>query len=130
MGKPVRIADFAENFIRLSGYIPHQEIQIRYTGLRPGEKLFEELFDKTEKCLPTFHSKLMMAVPEVPALSFLSQNISELEHAVLKYGEDEVMSIIQKMVPNFKNGQRSAAQQRYSHIKENRPPVRPIQELY
>jgi FlaA1/EpsC-like NDP-sugar epimerase len=104
MGKAVKIADFAENFIRLSGFIPHKEIQIKYVGLRPGEKLFEELFDKTEKSIPTSHSKLMMAIPEVPSLALLNQYISELEHAVLNYSENEVEIIMKKIVPNFRNG--------------------------
>ncbi len=105
MGKPVKIADFAENFIRLSGFIPHKEIKIKFTGLRPGEKLFEELFDEAEKRVPTSHSKIMMAIPEVPSLAFLDQYLSELEHAVLNYAADEVESIIGKIVPNFRNEQ-------------------------
>jgi FlaA1/EpsC-like NDP-sugar epimerase len=104
MGKPVKIAEFAENFIRLSGYIPHEEIQIKFTGLRPGEKLYEELFDKTEKSIPTLHSKLMIAIPEVPSLSSLKQYVSELEHAVLHYAVEEVESIMHKIVPNYGNG--------------------------
>jgi FlaA1/EpsC-like NDP-sugar epimerase len=108
MGSPVKIVDFAENFIRLSGFIPHEEIQIKFTGLRPGEKLFEELFDKTEKSLPTFHSKLMMAIPEVPSRAFLERHLSDLERAVLNYSVDDVEAIMAKIVPNFRNGHSSA----------------------
>ena len=131
MGKPVKIADFAENFIRLSGFIPHREIQIKYTGLRPGEKLFEELFDKTEKSVTTSHSKLMMAIPEVPSLESLNQYISELEHAVLNYAVDEVELIMQKIVPNFRNGGAiPVALKGYSHFKDIRSDSRPFQEFY
>lgn len=131
MGKPVKIAEFAENFIRLSGFIPHSEIQIKYTGLRPGEKLFEELFDKTEKSVPTSHSKLMMAIPEVPSLEVLNQYIAELEHAVLNYAVDEVETIMQKIVPNFRNGGSiPPALKEYGHFKDIRNEVRSFERLY
>jgi FlaA1/EpsC-like NDP-sugar epimerase len=103
MGNPVKIADFAENFIRLAGFIPHKEIKIKYIGLRPGEKLYEELFDETEKSVPTFHSKLMMAIPQTPPGHILSGCISDFERIVLEYSVDEVVPTIQKVVPNFKN---------------------------
>ena len=104
MGNPVKIVDFAENFIRLSGFIPHKEIKIKFTGLRPGEKLYEELFDKTEKRLPTAHCKLMTAIPEIPPLHLLNRYLSELEQAVLSHNLENVESIIGKIVPNFRNG--------------------------
>jgi len=119
MGEPIKVADFAENFIRLSGFIPHKEIKIKYTGLRPGEKLFEELFDKTEKSVPTSHSKLMIAIPEVPSLADLNRYLLELEHSVLNYSVDEVEAIIKKIVPNFRNGSPSPAVRKgYEHIKD------------
>ncbi|OGW29205.1 MAG: hypothetical protein A2X59_09480 [Nitrospirae bacterium GWC2_42_7] len=122
MGKPIKIADFAENFIRLSGFIPHKEIQIKFTGLRPGEKLYEELFDKTEKSIPTFHNKLMIAIPEIPPLALISQYISELEHAVLNYAVDEVEAIIHKIVPNFRNGRPvPEARKEYSYFNDMGP---------
>ncbi len=103
MGEQVRIADLAENFIRLSGFIPHKEIKIIYTGLRPGEKMYEELFDITEKKLPTFHSKLMMAIPEIPDSEVLYQSIDDFERIAREYRADEVMAAIQKIVPNYSN---------------------------
>jgi FlaA1/EpsC-like NDP-sugar epimerase len=103
MGDPIKIIDFAENFIRLSGFIPYKEIKIEFTGLRPGEKLYEELFDKSEKIIPTSHKKIMIAVPEVPSMTDLAISFSDLELAVQNYSIDEVIPIIQKIVPNFKN---------------------------
>ena len=58
MGEPIRIVDLARNMIRLSGLEPDEDIEIRYTGLRPGEKLFEELTLEGENILPTYHEKI------------------------------------------------------------------------
>lgn len=103
MGKPVKIIDLAENFVQLSGFIPHKEIKITFTGLRPGEKLYEELFDETEKRVATSHKKIMMAIPEVPSITFLIHHISELEKIIKNYSVDEVVPVIRQIVPNFKN---------------------------
>jgi FlaA1/EpsC-like NDP-sugar epimerase len=61
MGKPVKILDLARNMIRLAGYTPDKEIQIVFTGLRPGEKLYEELLNQKETTLPTTNEKIMVA---------------------------------------------------------------------
>jgi FlaA1/EpsC-like NDP-sugar epimerase len=100
MGEPIKITDLAENFIRLSGFTPHKEIKIRFTGMRPGEKLYEELFDESEQIVPTFHEKLMMAVPQLPSAEFLAHHILELEQVVRNYSVDEVSSIMRKILPN------------------------------
>ena len=101
MGEPVRIVDLAENFIRLSGFVPHKEIKIEFIGLRPGEKLYEELFDESERIVPTFHDKLMIAVPQVPSMPVLFRHISEFEKAVQNQAVDDIVPIIQSIVPNF-----------------------------
>jgi FlaA1/EpsC-like NDP-sugar epimerase len=102
MGEPIKIVDLAENFIRLSGFIPHKEIKITFTGLRPGEKLYEELFDESERMIPTSHKKLVMAVPEVPSITTLDDSISDFARVVQNYSTDEVIEIIQKIIPGFK----------------------------
>ena len=61
MGKPVKILDLARNMIRLAGYTPEKEIQIQFTGLRPGEKLYEELLNQKEATIPTTNDKIMVA---------------------------------------------------------------------
>jgi O-antigen biosynthesis protein WbqV len=71
--------------------------------LRPGEKLYEELFDESERIVPTFHEKLMMAVPQIPSTAFLAHHLLELEQVVRNYSVDEVSSIMQKMLPNSLN---------------------------
>jgi FlaA1/EpsC-like NDP-sugar epimerase len=61
MGSPVKIADLARRMIKLSGFIPDKDIEIVYTGLRPGEKLYEELLNDKETTLPTEHEKITVA---------------------------------------------------------------------
>ena len=103
MGESIKIVDMAENFIRLSGFIPHKEIKIEFIGLRPGEKLCEELFDESEKILPTFHKKILMAVPEIPSKQYLKDCCTDLERCVQDYAVNEAINTIQKIVPNFRN---------------------------
>jgi FlaA1/EpsC-like NDP-sugar epimerase len=62
MGEPVKIVDLANRMIRLAGYVPGEEIEIKYSGLRPGEKLYEELFSENEKLVSTHHPKIMKAM--------------------------------------------------------------------
>ncbi|MBI5887863.1 MAG: polysaccharide biosynthesis protein [Deltaproteobacteria bacterium] len=103
MGEQIKIVDLAENLIRLSGFIPHEEIKIEFTELRPGEKLFEELFDETEKTMPSFHKKLQVAVPcSVPTKDELSRHLSALSLIIQNNAIDEIIPEIRKIVPNFK----------------------------
>ncbi len=103
MGEPVKILDLAENFIRLSGLVPYKEIKIEFSGLRPGEKLYEELFDSEEKVLPTFHEKLRMAVSAIPSIIELESAVEELEEAARQLSEENVIARIRKVVPNFQS---------------------------
>ena len=103
MGDPIKIIDLTENFIRLSGFIPHKEIKIVYTGLRPGEKMCEELFDESETRVAASHKKLMIAVPQVPSMAFLSHHLLNLERVIEDYAEEEVVPLIQMAVPTFRN---------------------------
>lgn len=102
MGEPIKIFDLAENFIRLSGFIPHKEIKIKFTGLRPGEKLYEELFDHSERIIPASHKKLFIAVPEIPEKSVLDEYIKGFEDLAIRYSPEGMMSLLKDIVPNFK----------------------------
>lgn len=103
MGEQIKIVDFAENLIRLSGFIPYEDIKVEFTGLRQGEKLYEELFDESEKIIPAFHEKLSIAIPQnVPSMVELSQHILTLRRIVTNNSVDEVIAEIQKIVPSFK----------------------------
>ena len=103
MGEQIKITDLAENLISLSGFIPHQDIRIEFTGLRPGEKLYEELFDESERIVPAFHEKLRAAISSaVPSAAELQKHISTLEEIVSRNAADEVIPALQKVVPNFR----------------------------
>ncbi|RJO61799.1 NAD-dependent epimerase/dehydratase family protein [candidate division WS5 bacterium] len=103
MGDPIKIGALAENLIRLSGFIPDKEIKIKYTGLRPGEKLYEELFDKTETTISTVHNKFKMAIPEIPSYNVLIKYVSELESIVQNNELEKIIPTIKKIVPNFQH---------------------------
>ncbi len=103
MGEQIRITDLAENLISLSGFIPYEDIKIEFIGLRPGEKLYEELFDESEKILPTFHEKLRSAIPlNIPPMDELTRHISSLEQIISDNSVDELIPEIRKIVPNFR----------------------------
>ncbi len=103
MGDQIRIVDLAENIIRLSGMVPHEDIQIEFTGLRPGEKLFEELFDETERSTETPHEKIRAAIPSfVPTYLELQVHIDEFERIIKENAVDEVIPALQKIVPNYR----------------------------
>jgi len=98
MGKSVKIMDLAEKMIRLNGMIPNQDIRIEITGLRPGEKLYEELLADEETTLPTHHTKILIAKTRANEPSF--QDL--LEHLLdPKSRLVEKVAIMKKMVPEF-----------------------------
>lgn len=103
MGHPVKIADLARNMIRLSGYVPDQDIHIVYTGLRPGEKLYEELLNNKEITKPTPNEKIMIAqVREVEYASVSEQIAALIENAVTGKSFPTVAAM-KAIVPEFKS---------------------------
>ena len=101
MGDPVRIAYLAEQMIRLAGKLPERDIAIVYTGLRPGEKLFEELFHPQESYQPTAHAKIMLAQPrELPGAS-LDQALQHARQAVLRYDQSALEALLCQLVPEY-----------------------------
>ena len=107
MGEPVKILDLAENLIRLSGYKPFEEIQIEFTGLRPGEKLYEELLMSEEGLKETENKLIHIGKPiEFDEEKFLEE-LEELREMAEKDSE-EIRQMVQKIVPTYVvNGQRA-----------------------
>ncbi len=103
MGKPVKIVDLAKELIRLSGYEVNQDIEIVYTGLRPGEKLFEELFIPGEEYEATQHEKLLVVknasgmIPENLAIT-----VETLCQAALKNDTSFILFLLEQLVPGYK----------------------------
>ena len=101
MGKPVKIVDLAKDLIRLSGFEPDVDIKIQFTGIRPGEKLFEELLTAEEGITSTKHSRIFVAKPNGMDVKLLE----ELTHIVRERGSyltrDEVIELLQTVIPTF-----------------------------
>lgn len=101
MGKPVKIADLAVQMIRLSGFKPNEDIQIVYTGLRPGEKLYEELFHYSESSLKTDHEGVMLASSRKADLASLELPMAKLRKACEARDVKAAFLQLQKLVPEF-----------------------------
>ena len=101
MGEPVKITYLAEQLIRLSGKEPGKDIQIIYTGLRPGEKLFEELFHELEPYEQTQHEKIFLAHPRQADWDILGSHLREAELAVKRYDTEVLQRILLRLVPEL-----------------------------
>jgi FlaA1/EpsC-like NDP-sugar epimerase len=99
MGEPVKISFLAEQMIRLSGKEPGSDIEIRYTGLRPGEKLYEELFHEQEALEPTDHEKILLARYRKVGWEELTQAMQEMEQACSSYDEEYLLGKLKFFVP-------------------------------
>jgi FlaA1/EpsC-like NDP-sugar epimerase len=107
MGEPVRIDDLARDLIRLSGLRHGKDIDIVYTGLRPGEKLYEELYQTQETRLPTPHPKIFSARHRPACFIEMNQNIARLEREVWENSADEVVETLQEIVGEYKAGRQA-----------------------
>ncbi len=102
MGDPVRIIDLAEELIRLSGLTPYEDIDIVVTGLRPGEKLFEELLIDGEGILPTTHEKIKVLAPVTLDIEPIRQELEILYAAARSNSVDQLIESLKRLVPEFK----------------------------
>jgi FlaA1/EpsC-like NDP-sugar epimerase len=102
MGKPVAIADLAKKMIRLYGLIPNIDINITYSGLRPGEKLYEELLNDAENTTHTYHEKILIAQVRDVSIELVKQNTLELE-TILSTTNDEMLLVgkMKELVPEY-----------------------------
>jgi FlaA1/EpsC-like NDP-sugar epimerase len=107
MGAPVKIKDLAENLIRLSGFIPNEDIKIEYTGLRPGEKLYEELLMDEEGIRKTKSKKIYIGSPIDVDPENLRSELRELRKTCDLSSSEEIEKLLLKIVPTFKHGSKS-----------------------
>lgn len=101
MGHPVKILDLAKNMIRLSGYVPEKDIQIVFTGLRPGEKLYEELLNQKETTMPTTNEKIMVAKVREFEYDEIEKEVEELIRLADQNKPFSTVEQMKKIVPEF-----------------------------
>ncbi len=101
MGKPVKIADLARRMIKLSGFEPDKDIKIIYTGLRPGEKLFEELLNKQENTVATHHNKILIAKERTYPFAEISKQVDELTELFKTQNNFTIVSKMKEIVPEY-----------------------------
>ena len=89
--------------IRLSGLVPHQDIAIEFSGLRPGEKLYEELLNDLESTMPTHHEKIMVAQVREYDFQSISTHISDLIKLSCQYNDRQLVIKMKEIVPEFKS---------------------------
>ena len=108
MGKPVKIVDLARQVIRLAGLQPERDVEIRFTGLRPGEKLHEELFHGKEPPVPTGYEGLLMAAPRTADPAIVGRSIDEIA-AACRGGQTRLaLTLLGRMVPEFEHNAEGA----------------------
>ncbi|WP_336703582.1 nucleoside-diphosphate sugar epimerase/dehydratase [Chryseobacterium indologenes] len=103
MGEPVKIIDLAKRMIKLSGFEPNIDIKIIYTGLRPGEKLYEELLSDDAKTLPTHNDKIMISKDPSMGFAEIDMLTKEITKASLRRDKVEVVRILKTIVPEFRS---------------------------
>jgi FlaA1/EpsC-like NDP-sugar epimerase len=101
MGEPVNITYLAEHLIRLAGKEPGRDIEIIYTGLRPGEKLFEQLFHELEPYEQTTHEKILLAHPRAANWDDLRSELRKAEQSVMRYDTDSIKQALVRLVPEL-----------------------------
>lgn len=101
MGKPVKVIDLAHKMIRLSGKTPGIDIDVVFSGLRPGEKLYEELLNDSENAMPTYHEKIMIAKVKEYDFEEVSNKIDNLINCALKHYTNETVLLMKDLVPEF-----------------------------
>ena len=100
MGEPVKIVDLARNLIQLSGLEPDVDIKIEFTGLRPGEKMYEELLMDQETTIPTLDSRIMVSAAEVIGIDDMSAKIEDIT-AAISATDEEAIAAIERAVPTY-----------------------------
>jgi FlaA1/EpsC-like NDP-sugar epimerase len=102
MGEPVRILDLARQMIRLAGLRPEQDVRIEFTGLRPGEKLNEELLHAGEALVPTSCPGILLAAPRTADLALLSRAIDEIAETAMAGRDEQLLLLLERLVPEYR----------------------------
>lgn len=103
MGEKHKIVDLAESMISLAGFVPYKEIDIQFTGLRPGEKLYEEVLANKENTIPTELDKVMIACVRENALEEVQPYYKKLEELALNVAVDDTVRVLKELIPEYKS---------------------------
>lgn len=103
MGSAIKISDLAKKMIYLSGFEPHKDIEVVYTGLREGEKLYEELLNNFENTLPTHHKKIMIAKVKEYAYDEVNRYVDLFHDLVYDANELKMVALMKELVPEYKS---------------------------
>lgn len=122
MGKSVKIIELANKMIKLSGFIPNEDIEIKFTGLRPGEKLYEELLNDLENTMPTHHKKIMIAKVRENDFQQINNHIEVLIAGIKHQNRHDVVLEMKRIVPEFKS-QNSIYEQIDKEIEAEQNPI-------
>ena len=102
MGSPIKIYDLATDLIKLSGLVPNEDIEIKVTGLRPGEKLYEELLMSEEGLEETRHDKIFIGRPTYTDIEELKRNLNSLRFIIDNNNEEDIKNSIKQIVPTYR----------------------------
>ena len=102
MGQPVKIVDMARRMIELAGYVPDKDIKITFTGLRAGEKLYEEVLANSENTIPTNHQRIKIAKVREYDYQEVHQVVNKLVYLSAQVQIPEMVALMKKTVPEFK----------------------------
>jgi O-antigen biosynthesis protein WbqV len=102
MGEPVKIVDLAQQMIRLAGLRPGRDVGIEFIGLRPGEKLHEELFHPAEPLVPTGNPAIRLAAPRTADYPMLARSIDELEENARSRRDERLLQLLGRLVPEYR----------------------------
>ena len=101
MGEPVKIVDLAKKMITLSGLTIDKDIKLHFSGLRPGEKLYEELLSNNENTLPTHHPKILIAKLNTPSFAFMEIQLNDIQ-TILEMGTNtHLVAKIKEIIPEY-----------------------------
>lgn len=134
MGEPVKIMDLAEKMIKLAGYTVYEDIDIKITGLRPGEKLYEELLLDTSKTLSTHHPKILISQDITNDFEFINKLVNSIIKAAVNNDNTISVTELKTLIPEFKSNNSEYEVLDFENITENSEPsktetiTQPIEE--
>lgn len=124
MGQPVKISYLAEQMIRLSGKQPGTDVALEYVGLRPGEKLYEELFYRDEERMPTAHGKILLARHPPLDRAIVAGRVEALDAACATLDRERLLALLRELVPGFMPGPATSAEaERVVPLRQGQPPA-------